>query len=312
MDVDRLLDPEIAEAIRAMPTLVLTDASVPLMRAQRRAQAEAASLSDSVSRTDISIAGAPGDPDVRLRISRPKETEGPLGCLYWIHGGGYVSGLPEQNDQMFDHLCTKLRCTGVSVQYRLAPENPYPAGLNDCYAGLSYVFSHATELGIDPNRIGIGGASAGGGLAAALGLLARDRSEFSVAFQYLVYPMIDDRQITVSSSWEVPVWSPASNTFGWRAYLGELHGGDVPAYAAPTRADDLDGLPPSYVVVGALDGFLDEDVDYATRLNRAGVPTELHVYPGAPHGFDAFFPGTRLSRRARVTGDDWLNRMLNP
>ncbi len=313
MDIQNLLDPEIVDAINAMPMPTLTNESLPVMRAQRKAQAEAANLSDEVTRTDITVPGFEGGPEVRLRISRPagSSTTESRGCLYWVHGGGYVSGLPEQNDPMFDHLCRNLGCVGVSVQYRLSPETPYPGGLHDCYAGLQYTFAHASELGIDPRRIGIGGASAGGGLAAGLGLFARDRNEIKVAFQYLIYPMIDDRQVTVSSSWEVPIWPPRSNTFGWKAYLGELHGSDaIPVYAAPTRATDLSGLPPTYLLVGTLDGFHDEDVDYAMRLNHAGVPTELHVYPGAPHGFDAFLPGTALSRRARVASDDWLRRML--
>ncbi len=316
MDVERLLDPEIAAALTAlaMPPLRLNNDMLPEMREQRRTQAEAAKRSDAVQRRDIVIPGTDGDPDIRLHITRPKSAaDDRLGCLYWVHGGGYVSGLAEQNDPMFDHLCTALNCSGVSVAYRLSPETPYPGALHDCYAGLLYTYIHATELGIDPSRIGIGGASAGGGLAAGLGLLARDKAEVPVAFQYLVYPMIDDRQVTESSTWDVPVWSPTANTFGWKAYLGDLYGtNDIPAYAAPTRATDLSGLPPTYVLVGSLDGFLDEDVDYAARLNRAGVPTELHVYPGAPHGFDAFLPGTQLSRRARVASDDWLNRMLNP
>ena len=312
MDIDRLLDPEVAEAVKAMPPLVVTTEILPTMRANRRMLAEAATRSPDVTRTDIMIDGPEGSPQVRLRVFRHRDTVGEVGCLYWIHGGGYVSGLPEQNDPMFDHLCTALKCVGVAVQYRLAPETPYPGGLNDCYAGLVHVFENASALGIDRTRIGIGGASAGGGLAAALALVARDRGEVNVAFQYLVYPMIDDRQVTESSSWEVPVWSPASNTFGWKSYLGELYGTDVPAYAAPTRASDLTGLPPTYVIVGTLDGFLDEDVEYAMRLVRSGVSTELHVYPGAPHGFDAFLPGTNLSRRARVASDDWLNRMMNP
>ena len=313
--VARLMDPEIAAALTALdiPPLDLSPAKLPAMRAERAAQAAAARLSDRVSRRDIIIPGSDGDPDVRLRITRPVDAQGALGCLYWVHGGGYVSGLVEQNDPMFDHLCTTLGCTGVSVAYRLSPETPYPGGLHDCYAGLLYAHKHAGELGIDPTRLGIGGASAGGGLAAGLGLLARDRGEIPVAFQYLVYPMIDDRQVTDSSSWDVPVWSPEANTFGWKAYLGDLYGTDaIPPYAAATRATHLGGLPPTYIVVGSLDGFLEEDVEYAMRLTRAGVSTELHVHPGAPHGFDAFLPGTKLSRRARVSADDWLRRMLDP
>ena len=198
----------------------------------------------------------------------------------------------------------------MSVEYRLAPETPYPGPLEDCYAGLRWTFEHASDLGVTPDRIGIAGASAGGGLAAALGLLARDRGEVPVAFQLLECPMIDDRQTTSSSQLDgLPIWSRESNTFGWRAYLGDLYGGDVPAYAAAARAADLAGLPPALVIVGGADGFRDEDIDYALRLNQAGVPTELHVLPGAPHGVQMFTESV-VARRWNQTVTEWLEQQL--
>jgi acetyl esterase/lipase len=221
-----------------------------------------------------------------------------------------VLGSAEMDDLRFDKWCPRLDCVGISVEYRLSPETPYPGPLEDCYAGLRWVHQHAAELGVDPDRIGIGGASAGGGLASGLALLARDRAEVPLTFQLLIYPMLDDRQVTASSQWDVPVWSPAANTFGWASYLGPFSGGEVPPYAAAARATDLRGLPRAFVCVGSLDGFLDEDVEYAMRLTRAGVPTELHVYPGAPHGFDGFMPGTQVARRARRDMQDWLARAL--
>jgi triacylglycerol lipase len=164
---------------------------------------------------------------------------------------------------------------------------------------LSHVIARAPELGVDPSRVAIGGASAGGGLAAALALLARDRG-VPLVHQHLIYPMIDDRMTTASSGWGVPVWSPAMNAIGWHAYLGKLAGSDaIPIYAAAARAEDLGGLPPAYVHVGTLDGFLHEDIDYASRLLAARVPTELHVFPVAPHGFDTLAPNSTLGRRAR-------------
>jgi acetyl esterase/lipase len=176
---------------------------------------------------------------------------------------------------------------------------------------LAWVVSHASELGVDTSRLGIGGASAGAGLAAGLALLARDRGEYSVAFQLLIYPMIDDRQITVSSTWSDPIWSPSANTFGWTAYLGARKGtADVEPYAAASRATNLVGLPPTLIAVGALDGFSDEDIDYAVRLRHAGVVTELHVYPGAPHGFDTFGDFTAVSRQANRDIDEWLERHI--
>jgi len=215
------------------------------------------------------------------------------------------------NDLRFDRWCTDLGCVGASVEYRLAPEAKYPAAIEDCYAGLAWMHANADALGVDRGCIGIGGESAGGGLAAALGLLARDRAELPVAFQLLIYPMIDDRQITESSQWPDPIWPPNANTYGWSAYLGAQKGADdVPIYAAPARATDLAGLPPTLISVGAIDGFSDEDIDYAVRLRHAGVPVELHVYPGAPHGFDSFAPETATARRANHDMAEWLREQL--
>jgi acetyl esterase/lipase len=249
---------------------------------------------------------------VPLRVHRAVGADAALPCLYSIHGGGYVLGTYAMDDPLFDELCPKLGVVGVSVEYRLAPETPYPGPLEDCYRGLKWSYDHAEQLGVDPRGIGIMGISAGGGLAAALALLARDRGEVPIAFQLLDSPMLDDRQITASSQQDgLPVWSRASNTFGWKSYLGDLYGReDVPATAAPARATDLTGLPPAFVSVGAVDGFLHEDVDYALRLNEAGVPTELHVYPGACHGYqiarDA--PVAKQSMRDR---EEWLRRQLH-
>jgi acetyl esterase/lipase len=228
-----------------------------------------------------------------------------------MHGGGLVLGTADADDLRFDVWCRRFGMVAASVEYRLAPETPYPGPLEDCYRGLAWLHQHAADLGIDPGRIGIGGASAGAGLAAALALLARDRSGPRVAWQLLIYPMLDDRQQTASSRWPVPVWPPESNRFGWDSYLGPLAGSPhVPPYAAAARATDLRDLPPTLVQVGALDGFLDEDVDYALRLLRAGVPTELHVYPGAPHGYDAFAPTTAIAKRSRADLGAWLTARL--
>lgn len=309
MNVEALLDPEIAEALKAMPTMNgFTFDQLPAMRTQRNAQLAAVKLSDRVERRDHTVPGPDGAPDVTIRVHRPIGVTGSLPCVYFMHGGGYVFGTYAGDDLRFDRWCQELQCVGVSVEYRLAPETPYPGPLEDCYAGLKWVYQNAEMLGIDTSRLGIGGASAGAGLAAGLALLARDRGEVPLAFQLLIYPMIDDRIVSESSSWQVPVWPPRSNEAGWAAYLGVLKGGDVPIYAAAARARDLSGLPAAYVMVGALDGFLDEDVDYAMRMTRASVPVELHVYPGGPHGFDGLLPGTSLARRARKDMQDWLVR----
>jgi triacylglycerol lipase len=299
------LHPEVAQAIQHIPFDEVTAEILPSLRA---ATSMALPLSDAVERTDHLV---PGDPEVPMRVHRAKGADGVLPCLYSIHGGGYVIGTYAMDDPLFDELCPKLGVVGVSVEYRLAPETPYPGPLEDCYRGLRWTYEHAEALGIDPDGIGITGVSAGGGLAAALALLARDRGEVPVAFQLLDSPMLDDRQITMSSRQDgLPVWSRPSNTFGWKSYLGDLYGKDeVPATAAPARATDLTGLPPAFICVGAVDGFRDEDIDYALRLNDAGVPTELHVYPGACHGFqiarDA--PVTKQCMRDR---EEWLGRQL--
>ena len=215
------------------------------------------------------------------------------------------------DDALFGQLCPTLGLIGVSVEYRLAPETPYPGPLEDCYRGLSWAYENAAELGIDRSRLGIRGISAGGGLAAALALLARDRGEIPLAFQLLDCPMLDDRQRTFSSQQSgLAVWSRESNTYGWRSYLGDLYGtDDIPYTAAPARAEDLTGLPPAFVSVGTVDGFLDEDVDYALRLNHAGIPTELHLYPGACHGYQMAVD-SEIARQSARDAQDWLRRQI--
>jgi acetyl esterase/lipase len=309
LDVSTLLDPDIAAALAALPFDIgaalgsMNDDTIAVMREGFNAVAPV-ELSDDVTREWVAVPDTPG---VMVRVHRPVSAGSARPCLVWMHGGGLVLGTAGSDDARFDRWCRMYDIVGVSVEYRLAPETKYPGPLEDCYASLKWVFDNAASLGVDPTRIGIGGASAGGGLCAGLGLLARDRGEVPVAFQLLIYPMIDDRQITVSSTWQDPIWPPSANHFGWTAYLGAAKGGaDVPIYAAAARATDLTGLPPSYLCVGALDGFSDEDIDYAVRLRHAGVPTELHVYEGAPHGFDSLLAGTGVARRCVADMEEWL------
>ena len=303
MPADRL-DPDIAKAIELMPFSEMTAETAAAFRSMSFAVA----LSDSVTRSDHRVSG---DPEVVVRVHRPAGIDGPLPCLYSMHGGGYVIGSHAMDDPMFAELCPKLGMVGVSVDYRLAPDAQYPDPLEDCYRGLVWTYEHADEIGVDKSRIGVGGVSAGGGLAAALALLARDRSEIPLSFQLLDCPMIDDRQVTASSRQEgLPVWSRESNSFGWRAYLGDLYGcDDLPYTAAPARAQDLVGLPAAFVSVGGVDGFLDEDVDYALRLNHAGVPVELHVYPGACHGYQ-IAQDSDITRQSRRDVEHWLARQI--
>jgi len=261
------------------------------------------------------VPGSEGDPEVMVRLYRPEGLEAGGPAFYWIHGGGMVLGHVADSDAKCAKIASKLGVLVASVEYRLAPEHPFPAPVEDCYAGLKWLADSADELGIDPSRIAIGGASAGGGLAAGLALLARDRGEVDISFQLLIYPMLDDRNTTASSQaiTDPKVWNRQANLDGWDAYLGGGAGGDdVSIYAAPARATDLAGLPPTYLNVGDLDLFLDEDMAYAKALGAAGVPCELHVYPGAFHGSDSFVSRSSLSRRWIAEEREALKRALFP
>lgn len=311
LDLCPLIDTEIAAVLDALPIDLgarfdgLTVESLSEVRAMM-ADGPIPELSDRVERTDHAVSA-----HVSVRVHRPVGVDGDLPCLYWMHGGGLVFGTNQRDDLRFDRWCQAHEMVGVSVEYRLAPEAPYPGPLDDCLAGLAWVVDNAAELGVDPACIGIGGVSAGGGLATATALRLRDEGGPPVRFQLLVYPMLDDRQITTSSGWNDPVWPPVANAFGWSSYLGDAKGGpDVSGYAAAARASDLAGLPPTLIVVGALDGFSDEDIDYAVRLRHAGVPVDLYVYSGAPHGFESFFPGTTIARQATSDMSAWLGRQL--
>jgi acetyl esterase/lipase len=269
---------------------------------------------EGISTVDRRVPGPGGAPEVFVRIYQPTDRPDTLPALLWIHGGGYVMGSVERDDLLAKHLARVGQCVVASVEYRLAPEHPFPAPVEDCYAALKWLSAQSTELGVNKARIAIGGASAGSGLAAGLAVLTRDRAEVEVAFQLLIYPMIDDRNIAPASA-TVPdtfVWTRENNLMGWRAYLGREPGGtDVSPYAAAARTTDLKGLPPAYIPVGDLDLFLDENMTYAQRLLAAGVPTELHVYPGAFHGFNGFVPNAEISRRFNTERDHVLKRMLH-
>jgi acetyl esterase/lipase len=310
--VSDLIHPEIASLLIDVPFGPINAGNLAATR--ERQFPRTTESTGAVVATDHRIE-APGDDDVVVRVYRPADANSakPLPCVYAIHGGGYIIGTYEMEDDRFELWCQRFNCVGVSVEYRLAPEHPYPTPLEDCYRGLLWTYQHAAELGVDPNHIGIAGVSAGGGLTAALALLARDRGEIPVRFQLLDCPMLDDRQHTSSSQLDgLPIWGRDSNEFGWRSYLGDRYGtSDIPYHAAPARATDLSGLPPALVCVGAMDGFRDEDIDYALRLNQAGVPAELHVYPGAPHGV-MMFASTSVARQYQRDIDEWIGRQLAP
>lgn len=312
------LDAEHRAALEAVPDGLYDLNDIGAARslfAQVAAQIAAASADHpGVSAVDQVVPGGARAPEVMVRLYRPEGLHDPAPALFYMHGGGLVRGSVSESDLWCRATARAAGCAVASVEYRLAPEHPHPAPIEDCYAGLSWLAGRAGQLGLDLNRIAVGGGSAGGGLAAALALLARDRGEVQLAFQWLLYPMLDDRSDTASSHrvTHPKVWNRAANIAAWKALLGETYGTDsVSPHAAAARADDLAGLPPAYIAVGEFDLFVDEDVDYAVRLIGAGVPTELHVYPGAFHGSDVRVPGSALSRRITADSQDALHRVLH-
>ncbi len=312
-------DPELQLALKAFPSLELINwDDLPGSRGATDEMFKMMSdLPDSpnVVKEDRTVPGPKNAPEVPVRIYRPTHATGTLPGFFWIHGGGYVLGTMLQDDAAMQHIVEVTNCVVVSVEYRLAPEHPFPAPVEDCYAALKWMAEHATELGIDRNRIAVGGGSAGGGLAAGLVLLARDRGEVPVCFQLLIYPMIDNLNSSASTREfaNAPIWNRKDNHGGWKAYLGaDASSSNASPYAAASRASDLSNLPPTYIAVGSQEIFLDEDVEYALRLTRAGVPVELHVYPCAFHGWDGLAPTSALSQRSIVDRDQALKRALHP
>jgi acetyl esterase/lipase len=251
-----------------------------------------------VDRTDLTVAAADGFPVPLSWYSAPGQQPG--SAVLYVHGGGMILGL----DPLYDAIVRAyVAASGVPmlvVDYRIAPEHPHPTPVEDSYAGLRWLAGNAATLGVDPDRVSVMGDSAGGGLAAGVALLARDQGGPALAQQILIYPMLDDRTTTPDPRLppEFLVWDYDDNVTGWTALLGPAAGGaTVSEYAAPARAADVAGLPSTYIEVGDLDIFRDEDIDYARRLMAAGVPTELHVHPGCPHAFDAMAPDAAVTQR---------------
>jgi len=261
------------------------------------------------------VPGPPGAPDISLLICRPTTATEPTAALYHTHGGGMVLGNNRFGVLELLEWAEEFELAVISVEYRLAPETPHPGPIEDVYAGLAWTAAHAVDLGIDPDRIVIVGASAGGGLTAALALLARDRGGPAVFGQMPLCPMLDDRNDSVSGRQMagLGVWDRTANDTGWTALLGADRGTpDVSPYAAPARADDLSGLPPAFIDVGSAETFRDEAVAYAGRIWAAGGVAELHVWPGGFHGFDVLAPHAQLSQDAKAARVSWLRRLLAP
>ncbi len=287
-----LVDPELHAFLDTMPTFNLDH---QIMLGARDYMAGMAEPRDAYARADVTIEdleipGPEGAPKVRVTVYTPTSAARAMPAYVHLHGGAYLMGSPAFAGRENTNLAADQGCLIVSVDYRCAPEDPAPAAIEDSYAALAWIHDNAATLGVDAARVAVGGDSAGGGLAASLALLARDRGKYPVCFQLLIYPMLDDRtavSTTVNPNVGEFVWNNVSNLFAWGAYLGQAPGSDgVSPYAAAARATDLSGLPPAYIGVGALDLFMQEDIDYAQRLMAAGVPTELHIFPGCFHSFD--------------------------
>jgi acetyl esterase len=308
-------DPELAPIVPLLPTAPLDD---PVVARQGLAEMLAA-LNAQVDTRELlidnhSIPGPEGAPDVAIRIYRPEEMITPNGGLLHLHGGGFVVGSPDTEHSASVRIAKALSIPVISVDYRLAPENPYPAGLEDCYAALCWLHGEADALGIDRERIGIFGHSAGGGLAAGLALMARDRGGPGICFQFLGMPELDDRLETVSMRRfvDTPLWNRPNAVRSWRFYLGDDYApgsSDVPFYAAPARATDLGNLPPAYVSAMEFDPLRDEDVLYGLKLMEAGVPVELHTFPGTYHG-SMWVAEAAVTRRQEAEMLDALRRGL--
>ncbi|WP_149264195.1 alpha/beta hydrolase [Actinomadura sp. K4S16] len=279
------LDPELAAALDGMPYVGLADPVRARAAMNDLVRALARPASDGRAEVeDREIPGPPGAPPVPVRIYRPRATPAPV--LVYFHGGGFVTGGLENEHERCLEFAGEDGIAVVSVDYRLAPEHPFPAGFEDCCAATAWAHEHAEEFGGDPGRVAVGGGSAGGALAAAVALRARDEGGPPLVFQMLLYPVLDDRMATPSirTFTEPPLFNSGDVRHMWRHYLGGRT--DVPAYAAPARAGDLSGLPRAYVLLPQLDPLRDEGFAYAHRLIVSGVPTELHHVPGACHGFD--------------------------
>jgi acetyl esterase/lipase len=315
-------DPEVAAALATLGLHIpasFTAADIPARRELTRTQFGTVTQEDLVrdgafTVSEHTIPGPDGTPEITLLVCLPTGASTPTPAMYYIHGGGMIMGERTLGMPTLLEMAEPLGLAVVSVEYRLAPEHPHPAPVEDCYTGLVWTVEHADKLNIDPDRVLIMGASAGGGLAAATALLARDRGGPALLAQWLGCPMLDDRNNTVSAYQMagIGVWDRQSNEIGWTALLGDACGGpDVSPYAAPARATDLSGLPPTFLDVGSAETFRDEVVDYASRIWEAGGSAELHVWPGGCHGFAAFAPQAALSQVSLVPGQRWLERVLD-
>jgi acetyl esterase len=304
-------DPELAPIVPLLPSVDITNVAVARANLERAAQLSLRADESTLTVQDYSIAGYESDPDMAVRVFRPVNAGGQTPALLYIHGGGFVVGsvLAEHDNAVT--LASTLGAVVVSVEYRLAPEHPFPAALHDCFAALNWLSQHANELGVDTARVGVYGSSAGGGLAAALALFCRDRGGPSLCFQFLAIPVLDDRLETESMRTfiDTPEWNRSSAELSWAYYLGSAGSEDVSPYAAPARAKDLANLPPAYISTMEFDPLRDEGILYALALLNAGVSVELHSYPGTFHGSSTVLTA-EVSRRTLQEQMHVLRRAL--
>ena len=290
------IDPELLPALEQLPTLNITRDNIVKLRAAMASQPVPPS-SVQVDEERAVVPAEEGGVDVYIYRKSNKPDQA---AVLWIHGGGYILG--SADDEMARIIADRFDCTVISVDYRLAPEHPFPAAPNDCHAALTWLFAESRSLNIDPARVVIGGASAGGGLTAGLALMNRDRANHPLKLQLLLYPMIDNLHATESGQYENhPVWKQSTSFNAWEMYLNGKPGLDASPYAAASRARDLSGLPPAYICVGSEDLFRDEDIEYARRLITAGIPAEIAVFPGVYHGGESFVAGAAVSKRMRTS-----------
>jgi acetyl esterase/lipase len=306
------IHPELQQIARKTPSITYSNKNLWLFNWLMRLAPRTNTL-EGILVENVFIPGQDDRTKIRLRTYKPKSVVAPTPVLIWLHGGGYVMGNPEQDDVSCARYVRELGITVVSVDYRYAPKYPFPSGLEDCYSALKWVASHSQQIGIDEKRIAVGGASAGGGLAASLVHLAHDRQEIKLIFQLLVYPMLDDRTVLrtdIDDSNNI-TWNQKSNRFGWESYLEKKCGSkDAPEYSVPARRRDLSGLPQTWIGVGTVDLFYDEDMLYAQRLKEYDVKCELYTVPGAFHGFDVFDPSVPIVQDFRKSQISALKKCL--
>ncbi|OBK13716.1 alpha/beta hydrolase [Mycobacterium asiaticum] len=313
---DDMIDPQLRRRAKIMRALMANQDERKIRRmrrldaalgryAQRRRKSGMREETEWITRSDGTR--------LRILVYTPLEPQAGVAGMLYLHGGGYALGSPDLEAVGCRALIEQSDCVVVSPDYRLSTEAPYPAALEDCYAALLWLKDNAERLGVRSDQLAVTGGSAGGGLTAALTLYARDKGEVGVAFQMPLYPMIDDRSTTPFAQHnDAPVWDAATNKAAWRMYLGDLYGTkQVPAYAAPARATDYRGLPPTFTFVGDIDTFHDETVAYVDALQAADVPTEFRVFPGCYHGFEGFAGKADVSQRAIQYRNRWFRRALD-